>query len=313
MKNKYTYGPVPSRRLGYSLGVDIIPFKNCTYHCIYCQLGNTTNITLERKIYTPISDIINEIKVVIGRYKKIDHITFSGSGEPTLHLGIGNLINKIKEFTDIPVAVLTNSSLMNLQAVRVDIMPADIVLPTLCAVRQNTVDKIHRPHHDTSIKSIIQGLIDFRKNYTGEIWLEIMLVKGINDDAQTLKGLRLAIERIRPDRIHLNTVVRPPSENFTLPLSIKELEPVKEFFGENCQIIAQFKKEKVPEALTSIRSKIIGIIQRRPVTLRDIKKITGLNNREIVKHIDRLIRNKKIKEIQHDNQNYYEILTREVK
>ncbi|MGB3341624.1 MAG: radical SAM protein [bacterium] len=308
MKSKYTYGPVPSRRLGFSLGVDIIPFKNCTFNCIYCQLGKTTNITLERKEYTPIADIIEEIKDVIDKNQQIDYITFSGSGEPTLHLGLGKLINETKKLTTIPVAVLTNSSLINISEVRVNLTSANVVLPTLCAASDTFFNNINRGHPDLSINSIIQGLIDFRESYTGNIWLEIMLVKGINDQPQALEELRRVVNRISPDKIHLNTVVRPPSENTASPLSIEELKPIQLLFGEKCEIIADFKKEPAPVSFVKTQSQVINLIKRRPVTMQDIKSITGLSRHEIVKHIDSLIKNKKIRKIRHSDRDYYEIL-----
>lgn len=308
MKSKYTYGPVPSRRLGYSLGVDIVPFKNCSFNCIYCQLGKTTNITLERKEYTPASDIIEEIKNVVGSDQQIDYFTFSGSGEPTLHLSLGKLINETKKLTTLPVAVLTNSSLINLPEVRTNLMSADVILPTLCAASNTIFNNINRAHPDISIKSIIQGLIDFRKSYTGNIWLEIMLLKGINDQPQTLEDLRRIVGRIRPDKIHLNTVVRPPSENIALPLSIEELKPIQLLFGKRCEIVADFKKEPAPASFVETQSQVINLIKRRPVTLQDIESITGLSRHEIVKHIDNLMKNRKIRAIRHNDRDYYEII-----
>lgn len=307
MKNKYIYGPVPSRRLGYSLGVDIIPFKNCSFNCIYCQLGQTTNITIERKEYTPISGIIEELRNIIGREQQIDYITFSGSGEPTLHSSLGVLISETKNLTDIPVAVLTNSSLLYLPEVRDDLMLADVVLPTLCASSQTIFKNINRGHPDISIELIIQGLIDFRKKYAGNIWLEIMLVKGINDQAQAIEELRRVVDRIRPDKIHLNTVVRPPSEKTALPLSIEELKPIQIIFGRKCEIIADFNKESAPVSFRETQSQIINLIKRRPVTMQDIKSITGLSRHEIIKHIASLMKNKRIKITRHNDCDYYEI------
>lgn len=308
MKSEYIYGPVPSRRLGYSLGVDIIPFKNCSYNCVYCQLGKTTNLSVLRKGYTPASEIIKEIKEIVSSNQKIDYITFSGSGEPTLHSNLGELIKATKRITDIPIAVLTNGSLIYRPEVRTDLMSADIVLPTLCTANNAVFRDINRPHPELLIEQIIKGLSDFREDYTGEIWLEIMLVKGINDEEQELEELHQVVIRIKPDKIHLNTVVRPPSEKTALPVSTDRLKSIELAFGKKCSIIADFKKEPAPAAFAETKTQVINLIKRRPVTLEDIMNITGLSRHEIIKHIDRLIKNKEIITSRHNDREYYEIL-----
>jgi wyosine [tRNA(Phe)-imidazoG37] synthetase (radical SAM superfamily) len=311
--NKYTYGPVPSRRLGYSLGIDIIPYKNCSFNCVYCQLGKTTNITTERKEYTPVKDVISDIKIAAAVDRRVDYFTFSGSGEPTLHAGIKTLIHETKRLTPVPIAVLTNSSLMNQKSVQTDLLEADLILPTLCAVTETVFERVNRPHKDISIRSIIQALIDFRKSYTGNIWLEIMLVKGINDQKEELEKLRRAADMIEPDKIHINTVIRPPSERSALPLSIDELERARSILGDKAEIIVDFKKDLAPERFTDTQSQVMNTIRRRPVTLKDIESITGLNKHEIIKHIDYLLKNKEIEIIRHDDRDYYKALSKEVK
>jgi len=308
MTAKYTYGPVPSRRLRFSLGIDLIPFKNCSFDCIYCQLGKTTNKTIERKEYFPTQKILKDVKAIIKKGDNIDYLTFSGSGEPTLHSGIGYLISELKKITKIPIAVLTNSSLLFIPAVQEELSNADVVLPTLCAVSQEIFNKINRPIPDATIEKIIHGLISFRKIYKGKIWLEIMLIKGINHEPHNINKLKKIVEKIAPDKIHLNTVVRPPSEKYALPLSIEELQRVENILGDNTEIIASFNAKRGAAYLIDTEKIIIDMMRRRPITLEDICSVTGLHRNEVLKYLDQLHRAKKVKITEHDNRNYYEIL-----
>ncbi|MGB3479053.1 MAG: radical SAM protein [bacterium] len=308
METKYTYGPVPSRRLGFSLGIDLIPFKYCSFDCIYCQLGKTTNKTIARKEYFPPQKILKDVKAIIKKSGNIDYLTFSGSGEPTLHSGIGYLIGELKKITKIPVAVLTNSSLLFMPDVQEELSNADVVLPTLCGTTQEIFNKINRPIPDINIQKVIRGLIDFRQLYKGRIWLEIMLIKGLNDEQLNLDKLRMVVEKIAPDRIHLNTVVRPPSEKYALPLSIDELQRIEKIFGDNAEIIASFKANRESAYLIDTEKIILDMMQRRPITLEDICSVTGLHRNEVLKYLDKLHRAKKVKLTEHDKRNYYEIL-----
>lgn len=308
METKYTYGPVPSRRLRFSLGIDLIPFKYCSFDCIYCQLGKTTNKTIVRKEYFPTQKILKDVKAIIKKGDNIDYLTFSGSGEPTLHSGIGYLISELKKITKIPVAVLTNSSLLFIPAVQEELSNADVVLPTLCAVSQEIFNKINRPIPDATIEKIIHGLISFRKIYKGKIWLEIMLIKNINDTQQDINRLKEVVKKIAPDKIHLNTAVRPPSEKYALPLSIEELQRVENIFGDNAEIIASFKAKRESAYLIDTEKIILDMMQRRPITLEDICSVTGLHRNEVLKYLDQLHQAKKVKLTEHDNRDYYEIL-----
>jgi len=245
MKEKsYLYGPVLSRRLGYSLGINVIPFKTCTFDCIYCQLDKTTHKTIERKEYIPTQEILGQLKQALSIEKKIDYITFSGSGEPTLHSEIGKIIKTIKKITSIPIAVITNGSLLFEKKLRNDLQNADLVVPSLDAVTDEIFKKIDRPHPSLNIEKIINSFKDFRREYKGLIWLEIMLAKGINDDLKHLQKIKTIITEINPDKIQLNTVVRPPNEKFAKPLNLKDLEKIRDFLGYGCEVIGEFKREK---------------------------------------------------------------------
>ena len=162
------YGPVPSRRLGFSLGIDFIPFKTCSLDCIYCQLGHVPDKIVTRKDYIPAAEILSQIKEKIDSGVRIDYITFSGSGEPTLNAEIGNLIRGIKQLTKIPVAVLTNSTLLQHTEVRTALSAADLIVPSLDAVTQDVFEKINRPHPSLQISDILSGLKIFCRNSRGK-------------------------------------------------------------------------------------------------------------------------------------------------
>ncbi|MDD2751729.1 MAG: radical SAM protein [Candidatus Omnitrophica bacterium] len=238
---KYIYGPVSSRRLGLSLGLSLTPYKVCSFDCLYCQLGRTTQVTLEKKDYIPIEEIIEELKSWFlhnpQQAQELKFITFSGSGEPTLNINIGKLIQEIKKIAPVPVAVITNASLLSEGAVRQAILEADLIVPSLDAVTMPVFLKIDRPAPGVEIEAIINGLIELRKEFKKEIWLEIMLVSGVNDDIRQVRKFVEVIEKIRPDRIQLNSPVRTTSEPDIFPVDRKKLERIKELLGEKCEIV----------------------------------------------------------------------------
>lgn len=255
MNEKYIFGPVVSRRLGISLGVDIVSFKTCTLDCIYCQVGRTICKTIERKQYLLPEKILMELKEVLKAGKKIDYITLSGNGEPTLNSKLGEIIRGIKSITAISIAVITNGTLLTDKNVREELLSADLVMPSLDAATQETFEKIDRPEPSLKIEDIIEGMVEFRKVYSGNLWLEIMLVKGINDNKYELAALKKAIEKIEPDKIQLNTPVRPTCEKELQTLSIQELFAIKEFFGNKCEIIPELNREEHEEHIKHIKVK----------------------------------------------------------
>jgi len=237
---QYLYGPVKSRRLGNSLGISLTPYKTCDFDCIYCQLGRTNNLTTERKEYIKVSRIIDELKAWLeskeGLIQGLEYITLSGSGEPTLHSGLGELIAEIKKLTPLKIAVLTNASLLSDAQIRQQLMAADLIVPSLDAVSQSLFSKIDRPHPKISIENVINGLISLRKEFRGKIWLEVMLVKGVNDDIRHIRKLKEVIERINPDRVQLNSPVRTTAEAGVLPVAKSKLKKIKEILGEKAEI-----------------------------------------------------------------------------
>jgi wyosine [tRNA(Phe)-imidazoG37] synthetase (radical SAM superfamily) len=302
----HVYGPVPSRRLGFSLGVDILPFKTCSLDCVYCQLGSTKRKTIRRQKYFSEQSILRQIKKAVDSGQRIDAITFSGSGEPTLNLSIGKLIREIKKIISIPVAVLTNSTLLTRKSVREALSPADLIIPSLDAAAQDVFERVNRPHPSLEIRRIIEGLKIFSRDFKGKIWLEVLLVKGINDSPSHLQKLKEAIAEINPDRIQLNTVVRPPADASSLPLDSHELEKIKRFMGEKTEVIAAFGKiQHLPSSL-DIQEAILSLVKRRPVTLSDMSLSLGKHKNELIKYIDDLIRRDKLKYVIYQGKKYYE-------
>lgn len=238
---RYIYGPVKSRRLGLSLGVSLTPYKICNFDCIYCQLGKTTQKATRREEYIEIKEIIDELSSWFKNNEQqagaLNYITFSGSGEPTLNIKIGDLISQIKNITAVPVAVITNSSLLSDISVRQALLRAGLIVPSLDAVTQEAWEKINRPDASINIGKIIEGLINLRKEFSGKIWLEVMLVKGVNDDIRQIKKLKEVTDKIRPDKIQLNSPVRATAEPDILPVDKAKLKKIKEILGDNCQIL----------------------------------------------------------------------------
>lgn len=305
-KFHHLYGPVPSRRLGYSLGVDLLPFKTCTLNCIYCQLGPTRKKTIRRSSFFSEKQILEEIREFLKTGGKVDFITFSGSGEPTLNKSIGRLIRKIKKMTSLPVAVLTNSTLLTRPEVRKDLLAADVVVPSLDGVTQKVFEKVNRPHPSLKAEKITEGLIKFRQQFKGQIWLEVMLVKGVNDSIAHLKKLKQVIEKIHPDKTHLNTVVRPPAEKSAQPLSLDELNKIKEFLGEKTEVVASFRKKEQEKAPQEIAQAILAIVHRRPVTLEDLENSLGLTREELSLTLQHLLDSHQVKQIKHAGRLYFE-------
>lgn len=238
---KYTYGPVKSRRLGLSLGLSLTPYKICDFDCIYCQLGKTKEFITERKEYVKVEDILGELKSWFSQNaaeaKNLNYITLSGSGEPTLNIKAGELISGIKKVTAIPVAVITNASLLSDSVVRQGLLQADLIVPSLDAVSQKVFAEIDRPHPKIKVEDIINGLIVLRKEFRGKIWLELMLVAGVNDDLAQIRKLKEVIEQINPDKIQLNSPVRTTTEPGVLPVEKKKLGKIKEILGERAEIL----------------------------------------------------------------------------
>jgi len=284
-EKKYLYGPVPSRRLGQSYGVDIVPFKVCTLDCVYCQLGETTDKTLERKDYVPVEAVLAELKDKLAEGLEADFITISGSGEPTLNSRLGELINGIKKITDIQVAILTNGTLLYRQDVRADCARADVVLPSLDAGDEQTFQEINRPHSGLSIEKLIEGLLAFRNEFAGQIWLEVFFVEGLNTSTEQIAKIKAAIERIRPDKIQLNSAVRPTAEPNVKRLDAGKLQVIAEEMGEKCEVVADVSPAQLGRDVECKAENLLSMLKRRPCSLNDICSGLGIARNEALKYI----------------------------
>ena len=303
--HRFVYGPVASRRLGFSLGVDIIPFKTCTLDCVYCQLGSAGKTTVRRGSWFPPGEILAQIKEAVEAGPGIDVITFSGSGEPTLSRDIGRLIRSIKKMTRIPVAVLTNATLLTRRDVRRDLAAADIVVPSLDAVPEAVFRRVNRPHASLDNRKIIEGLARFRREFAGELRLEIMLVRGVNDSPAAIRALEEAVERIRPDKIELNTVVRPPADRAARPLGGAALARIAARLGPKAEVVAAFAPKEQAPAAGSLEGSILAAVGRRPQTAEDIAQALGRPLGEVRRALTGLLRGRCVRKIVHGGRTYF--------
>ncbi|MFW5891666.1 MAG: radical SAM protein [bacterium] len=298
---KYIFGPVPSRRLGVSLGIDVIPHKTCNLDCVYCECGATTNCTVERKSYINFEELINEIGDYFSKdeSKKLDYVTFAGSGEPTLNKDIGKIVGEIKKRTMTPLALLTNGTLFFEKKVREDVMEFDLIMPSLDAPDTETFEKINRPNAAINFDEMIHGLVELRKEFSGIIALEVFIIAGLNDSSEQLDKFKKIIQKISPDKIMLNSLDRPPVESWVKPLSASQLEKIRDYFNlGNVEIIKKYKrKELKDDNQASTEHQIINLIKVRPCTIRDISTITGIRTVEVSKYLDVLENEGKLKKI----------------
>jgi wyosine [tRNA(Phe)-imidazoG37] synthetase (radical SAM superfamily) len=288
---KYVYGPVPSRRLGRSLGIDLVPFKTCTCDCIYCQLGRTSHKTMNRLAYLPVNKILAELEQVLNSGETPDYIGIAGSGEPTLHSEIGVLIKEIKRCTATPVVVLTNGSLLWMPAVRADLMSADLVLPSLDAGDPRLFKRINRPCSGITYERMVSGLIQFVHQFPGQVWLEIMLLGKLTDSPAAVTRIADCVSRIKPARVQLNTVCRPPAEKYARPVSAEQMQTLRVFFAEPVDIIGENPAAQVPLATVyTIGSReIVAMLGRRPCTAEDVGAGLRMNVNEALKKLEQLV------------------------
>jgi len=285
-KQEYIFGPVPSRRLGRSLGVDLVPFKTCTYDSIYCQLGRTVNRTTQRREWVPIEQVMAQLKERL-EYKP-EYITLSGSGEPTLFSRLKELITRIKGMTDIPVAVLTNGSLLWQPEVRKALEPADLVVPSLDAGSNRIFKYVNRPHNDVTFSRMLEGLVKFRDEYVGQYWLEVFLLAGVTTPEVELQRLADYIKRIGPDKVQINTVTRPPAEAFAEGVSEKQLSMLAPQLYENAEVIADYQRIHKQQEFPIRCEDVLTLLLRRPCSLEDIAAGLGLHRNEAVKYVEEL-------------------------
>lgn len=302
----HVFGPVPSRRLGMSLGVDLLPVKTCSFDCVYCQVGRTTFQTSRRRAFFPTEAVLADIQAALRKNRKIDYITFSGSGEPTLAANLGEIIRAVRTITDIPIALITNSSLLGRRAVADDAALVHLIVPSLDAATEAVFQQVNRPCAGISAASLVEALVGFRKRFTGQFWLEVLLVRGVNDSPREIAALRKAISRIAPDKIHLNTVVRPPSEPTARRLSQSALEGVARRIsaGFPVEIVAPFQG-KLDAKAKATQDEVLAILKRRSCTAKDIAVALGIHPTTALKYAERLVSAGNAQAIHHGQAVYY--------
>ncbi|MDD2484337.1 MAG: radical SAM protein [Eubacteriales bacterium] len=266
---KYIYGPVPSRRLGLSLGVSPIPQKTCNYSCIYCQLGRTNPLTNTRKMFYPVSEIMREFNETLQKNIAFDVVTIVGEGEPTLYSGLGELIAEIKKKTEKPVAVITNGALLYDKTVREELFPADIVLPTVDAYDEASFKKINRPHGTIGFEQVKEGLRVFSEEYKGQLWIEIMLMDKINDDQKSLEEYAKELKKLKYERLYINTPIRPPAESEIKAIDHEKMERAVDFLGGIS--IDLLESEGFHSEIVDDLEAIISIIKRHPMNQFEIE------------------------------------------
>jgi wyosine [tRNA(Phe)-imidazoG37] synthetase (radical SAM superfamily) len=307
---KHLFGPVPSRRLGMSLGIDLIPHKICSLNCVYCECGVTTSLTGERKECVPVEEVYSELNDFFLNNPDPDYLTFSGAGEPTLHSHIGEVIAFLKNLRPgIPVAVLTNGTLFGDPEVRKELMQANLVLPSLDAATDLALRRINRPQRSLKSADYVEGLVLFSREFKGEIWLEILILPGYNDGEENLIALKKAIQAINPGRIQLNTLDRPGTIEGLLPARMSQLQEIASFFEvSNVEIIAPpEKRRKIKSYRTDMESAILETITRRPCTLADLEKILGLHSNEINKYLGVLEDAGKVVTVEQERGTFYQV------
>ena len=302
---KYVFGPALSRRLGRSLGVDVVPMKTCTYDCVYCQLGRTPEPTLARKAYVPLRDVLAEVERRLASGVAADYVTVAGSGEPTLYSELGALIAGIKAITRTPIAVITNGSLLWEPEVRQSLLEAGLVMPPLDAARADVFAQVNRPAQGIEFDTMIDGLAEFRKEFHGAIWLEVFLLGGVTADDAGMAEFAKHIARICPDRIQLNTVARPSPGGRAVPVPRDDMERFAKLLGSKAEVIARY--DAVPEeAFADVGpGDVLGVIQRHPCSLEDISAGFGMHPSEAAKHVQHLLERDAIRIEARDGMDFY--------
>ncbi|MDA3833221.1 MAG: radical SAM protein [Spirochaetales bacterium] len=309
---KYLFGPVPSRRFGRSLGVDLNPYKTCSLDCVFCQLGRTTERTVIRKEYVPTDMVLSELKEWIETDGRADYITLAGSGEPTLHSGFGEILEFICSESTIPAVLLTNGTMLDLQEVRDAASLANVVKVSLSAWDQASYGWVNRPHPQLLFDNLVKGQKAFRSQFKGQLWMEVFLMAGINSMPADVSKIAALAKEIGPDRIHLNTAVRPPAEDFATVLSKERMEALIHLFHPTAEVIAEFSAKHVNH-IQANQETIFSMLQRRPCTANQIADIFGMHINEVSKYLGNLMRTDQIRMERKNTAVYYSAKNRQNK
>ena len=300
----YIFGPVPSRRLGLSLGVDLIPHKTCTFDCLYCEVGRTTRKTITPGPFAPVDEILSQLEERLKGCTP-DVITLAGSGEPTLHSEIDRIISGIRDITDTKIVILTNGSLFWDEAIRKRVLAADLIMPTLSSAFAHTFQTIHRPHRDLALDRIVTGLVQLRREFGGLIYLEVILLAGINDTEEEVGALRPLIQEIQPEKIQLNTVVRPPADACAKALDGKRLEEIKLFLGERAEIVVDIEAAKGALARDPKGEGLLEMAKRRPLRPKDMANSLGISLDEVESMVKGLLLKGYLRRQDHSGEVFY--------
>jgi wyosine [tRNA(Phe)-imidazoG37] synthetase (radical SAM superfamily) len=299
------FGPVKSRRLGLSLGVELVPKKICSMDCLYCEIGKTRTLTLQRAEYIPWDEIEGAIHLARKREGEYGCLTFTGSGEPTLNIHFERAIYLAKGLIKKPIAVLTNSSTLHFESVRKSLSEVNLVLASLDCATERSFRLLNRPAEGLKLHDIIEGLKVLREEMQGELWLEVLLVKGINDQPEDIIALKEAISKIKPHRVQLNTVVRPPAYKIAYPLSLEELNRICAILGASAEVITPkekiFQPQEIKEGLTE---KILDYLARRPAPISELKALFG-ENTELSRILEELVISGRLKRVLHQKEIFY--------
>jgi wyosine [tRNA(Phe)-imidazoG37] synthetase (radical SAM superfamily) len=304
-EDKAVFGPVPSRRLGLSLGVDLLRPKTCTLDCVYCELGPTSHQTIQRGRFREAGSVLEEVEKRLAELDyPPDYITLAGSGEPTLHLDLGLVLRELHKLSRAKLAVLTNSTLCPDPAVRADLAEADVLVPSLDAASQEVFKKINRPANGLSINAIIRSLEDLRGQFLGQLWLEVLLVEGLNDSPQEIQGIVEAARRIRPDKVQLNTVIRPPAYPGARALTHRRLSEIAGLFESPTEVIAP-PRARAGTDRGSRERQVVEMTRRRPLTLEDVAAAIDLEPDQAREFLRGLIARGMMKEEQFEDRKFY--------
>lgn len=300
---RYLFGPVPSRRFGRSLGVDLTPMKTCSFDCVFCQLGRTDHKTVRRSDYVPVDAVLAELEDWLSTDGKADYITLSGSGEPTLHADFGIVLKFIKS-AGMPSVLLTNGSLLDLPEVARDAAQADVVKVSLSAWDQHAFEWINRPHRKVSFRRLVEGQKSFRKRFNGQLWMEVFLLFGMNANPADVSRIAAVAKEIGPDRIQLNTVVRPPAEEFAAAVSAERMQSLCPLFDPPAEIIADFATAR-SDAIVVTEATILAMLRRRPCTMEQIAGAFNLHVNEVSKYLGKLIGENAVRTVRKNATIYY--------
>ncbi len=301
---RHVFGPVPSRRFGRSLGVDLTPLKTCSFNCVFCQLGPTPQTTVERREYAPVQTVKDEILRWRDAGGTADYATLSGSGEPTLHSGFGEVLRFLKAELPCPAVLLTNGSLLYLPEVRAAAGQADVAKLSLSAWDDDSFRRINRPHPDLDFHRSVAGMRAFRQGFAGRIWLEVFLIAGLNDAPNQVERIAALAAAIGSDKIHLNTAVRPPAEASVQPVDRDRLAELAELFRPRAEVIADFSA-RPGSGVAANETALLDMLRRRPCTARQIADVFGMHLNEVAKYTGHLLKTGQIQALQRGGETFF--------